>query len=62
VIQDETSLIEEIDHTVMARLYEYQAMAIDPNLMKDYREHYYRRLVAVRNELNVMLEEIGRAN
>jgi hypothetical protein len=60
VIQDETSLIEELDYTVMARLYEYQAMAIDPNLMKDYREHYRRRLVAVRDELDVMLEEIAR--
>ncbi len=60
MIQDEASLIEELDHVVMARLYEYQSMAIDPELVPAYRDHYRRRLVAVRDELNAMLEEISR--
>ena len=62
VIQDEVALIEPIDHTIMARMYEYQAMAADPYLTQDYRDHYLKRLVKIRDELNIMLREIGYAD
>jgi hypothetical protein len=62
VIEDEVSLIEPIDHTIMARMYEYQAMAADPYLTQDYRDHYLKRLVKIRDELNIMLREIGYAD
>jgi hypothetical protein len=66
VIQDEAALIEPIDHTIMAammaimaRIYEYQAMAADPYLTQVYRDHYLKRLVKIRDELNTILLEIG---
>ncbi len=59
MIQDEVALIEPIDHTIMARIYEYQAMATDPCLTQDYRDHYFKRLVKIRDELNFILREIG---
>lgn len=46
----------------MARVYEYQAMAADPYLTQDYRDHYLKRLVKIRDELNVILGEIGHAD
>lgn len=62
MIQDEQALIEPIDHTIMARVYEYQAMAADPYLTQDYRDHYLKRLVKIRDELNIILREIGYAD
>lgn len=62
MIQDEQALIEPIDHTIMARMYEYQAMAADPSLTQDYRDHYLKRLLKIRDELNVILGEIGHAH
>jgi hypothetical protein len=59
VIQDEAALIEPIDHTIMARIYEYQAMAADPSLTQAYRDHYLKRLVKIRDELDTILLEIG---
>jgi hypothetical protein len=49
-----------MDFDLMARLYEYQAIAIDPEEKVETREHYRNRLVMVRDELNAMLEEIAR--
>jgi hypothetical protein len=43
----------------MARIYEYQAMAADPSLTQAYRDHYLKRLVKIRDELDTILLEIG---
>ena len=59
VIQDEAALIEPIDHTIMARIYEYQAMAANPYITQVYRDHYLKRLVKIRDELDTILREIG---
>jgi hypothetical protein len=60
VIQDEQALLEPVDYEVMARIYQWQAMAADPNLDPQYRAHYRRRILAVREELNAILVEINR--
>ena len=61
MIQDEHALLEPIDHEVMARIYQWQAMAADPYLDPSYRAHYKRRLQAVRDELTIIIEEVIRA-
>ena len=61
MIQDEISLLEEIDYRLMERIYEWQAMAADPELMPDYRAHYKKRLEYVREELDAILGELNRA-
>lgn len=60
MIQDEQALLEPVDYEVMARIYKWQAMAADPNLDPQYRAHYRRRILAVREELNAILTEIDR--
>lgn len=60
MIQDEQALLEPVDYEVMARIYQWQAMAADPNLDPQYRAHYRRRILAVREELNAILVEINR--
>lgn len=60
MIQDEQALLEPIDYDLMMRIYKWQAMASDPSLVKEYRDHYKRRLQAVRNELNIIIEEVIR--
>ena len=70
MIQDEQALLEPVDYEVMARsdlidaivqlFYQWQAMAADPNLDPQYRAHYRRRILAVREELNAVLVEINR--
>lgn len=60
MIQDEQALLEPVDYEVMARIYQWQAMAADPNLDPQYRAHYRRRILAVREELNAILVEIDR--
>jgi hypothetical protein len=60
VIQDERALLEPVDYEVMARIYEWQAMAADPNLDPQYRAHYRRRILAVSEELNAILAELDR--
>lgn len=49
------------DFDLMARLYEYQAIAIDPEEDQKTREHYLRRIKMVHEELGFMLQEIARA-
>ena len=60
MIQDEQALLEPVDYEVMARIYEWQAMAADPNMDPQYRAHYRRRILAVREELNAILAELDR--
>ena len=60
MIQDEQALLEPVDYEVMARIYQWQAMAADPNMDPQYRAHYRRRILAVREELNAILVEINR--
>ena len=61
MIQDEQALLEPVDYEVMARIYKWQAMAADPNLDSQYRDHYKRRIIALREELNIILGELDRA-
>ena len=56
MIQDEQALLEPIDYDLMMRIYKWQAMA----LVKEYRDHYKRRLQEVRDELNILIEEVIR--
>lgn len=58
MIQDEQALLTDEDHAVMARIYYWQALAADPDLDPSYRQHYKRRLQAVRDELNIIIEEV----
>jgi hypothetical protein len=60
VIQDERTLLKPIDYEVMARIYEWQALAADPNMDPQYRAHYRRRILAVSEELNAILAELDR--
>ena len=49
------------DFDLMARLYEYQAIALDPEEPAETRDHYLRRIKVVYEELGFMLQEISRA-
>lgn len=60
VIQDEQALLKPIDYELMARIYEWQAIAADPNVIPDYRDHYMRKLQSVRDELNIIIDEVIR--
>lgn len=58
--QDEQALLEPLDYEVMARIYQWQAMAADPEMDPQYRAHYKRRILAVREELNAIIQELER--
>lgn len=60
MIQDEQALLEPVDYEVMARIYKWQAMAADPDMDPQYRAHYRRRILAVREELDAILGELSR--
>jgi hypothetical protein len=53
-----TTKIKQSDLELMNRLYEYEDIAKNELMERAIRNHYKSRLVAIRDEINRMLENI----